>query len=164
MISLNLNGMFNFPVCYHPTTVLSVDDDPAFLEILSAQLADKIPLLCFDDPKTALDYTKNHHSYVPFKERCFKKNSEEQERFDLKAIRNEIYNKDRFKEIYINVTDYDMPHINGIELTKTMEFKSEVPRYSHIFLTGKISEDFKNKINNTDYIAKDDPDFINKLI
>lgn len=164
MISPKLDAMFNFPVCFHPTTILSVDDDVAFLEILSAQLSDTLALLCFNEPQKAIDHTKNHHNYLPFRERCFKEGTTEQEQIDLKAIREEIYNKNRFNEVYINVTDYDMPHINGIDLTKTMEFKPEIPRYSHIFLTGKISDDFKRKIHNEDYIGKDDPNYIEHLL
>ena len=57
-----------------------------------------------------------------------------------------------------------MPHINGIELTKTMEFKPDIPRYSHIFLTGKISDDFMKKVKDKDYIGKDDPNVINTLL
>ena len=163
MLTPKLNAMFNFPVCYHPTTILSVDDEPEFLEILSAQVADALVLLCFNNPEEAMTYTKNHHHYLPFRERCFSSDAIEKNKIDIQTIRNEVYNNDRFKEIYINVTDYDMPHIDGVELTKTMEFKAEIPRYSHIFLSGKISEDFKKKIKNTDYIGKDDPDFIEKL-
>ena len=164
MIKPKLDSLFNFPVCYHPTTILSVDDDEAFLNILSSRLADEIPVLCFSEPKDALEYTKNHHAHSPFRERCLKDSSSEQDKLDLDAIRNEIYNRDRFKEIYINVTDYDMPHINGIELTKTMEFKPDIPRYSHIFLTGKISDDFMKKVKDKDYIGKDDPNVINTLL
>ena len=75
---------------------------------------------------------------------------------------------DRFKEISINVTDYDMPHTTGIELIKTMEFQPEIAQYSHIILTGKISDEFKEKIallgSNGEYIGKDDPNYINKLL
>ncbi len=164
MIKPENNPLFNFPVCYHPTTVISIDDDPAFLDMLSDQLADKIALLCFNEPQKALDYTKKKHNYLPFKERCFKNGSGSTDEFDFNAIRNEIYNNDRFKEIFINVTDYDMPLINGIEVTKTMEFREDIPRYSHIFLTGKVSNDFKELAKNKDYIGKDDPDFLNNLL
>ncbi|OGV28204.1 MAG: hypothetical protein A3F18_01635 [Legionellales bacterium RIFCSPHIGHO2_12_FULL_37_14] len=84
------------------------------------------------------------------------------------AIRNEIYNPNRFKEIVITVTDYDMPHISGIELMKTMEFQPEISRYSQIILTGKISSEFKEKLSNlhkeVEYIGKDDPQYIDKLL
>lgn len=164
MIKPELNPLFNFPACFHPTTIISIDDDPAFLDTLSDQLADKLALLCFTEPQAALEYTKKKHNYLPFKERCFLNDTNGKLSFDFEAIRNEIYNKDRFKEILINVTDYDMPHISGIEVTKKMEFKDSMPRYAHIFLTGKVSNDFKKMVKNKDYIGKDDPNFLNHLL
>lgn len=75
-----------------------------------------------------------------------------------------MYNTKRFNEILINVTDYDMPEINGIEVTKTMEFNADTLRYAHIFLTGKASNDFKQMVKNKDYIGKDDAQFIDHLL
>lgn len=164
MIKPELNPLFNFPACYHPTTVISIDDDQAFLDTLSDQLVDRLALLCFNEPEKALDYTKKKHNYLPFKERCFSNDASGQLLFHFESIRNEIYNKDRFKEIFINVTDYDMPHINGIEVTNTMQFKENIPRYAHIFLTGKVSNDFKEMVRNKDYIGKDDPEFITNML
>ena len=163
----SLDGLFIMPVCYHPTTILSVDDDKDFLESLATQISDKICLLCFDNPQKAGELTKNIHRYLPFTERCMSKESDSV-KFNFMAIRNEIYNADRFKEIAINVTDYDMPHINGIDLIRTMEFQPEIFQYSHIILTGKISKEFKEKLSalglNQEYIGKDDPDYIDKLL
>jgi CheY-like chemotaxis protein len=161
------DSLFVMPVCYHPTTVLSVDDDEAFLNILSLQLSNKLSLLCFSNPNAALEYSKNSHHYFPFTSRCLT-DENDSVKFNFMSIRNEIYNHDRFKEIAINVTDYDMPHTSGIELIKTMEFQPEVPNYSHIILTGKISDEFKAKIASLglsgEYIGKDDPDYVNKLL
>lgn len=161
------DSMFILPVCYHPTTILSVDDDKAFLNVLSTELADKLSLCCFDNPLQSLEYTKNTHSYNPFTDRCLKVENHTTT-FKFSAIRNEIYNEDRFKEIFISVTDYDMPHTDGIELIRTMEFQPEVFQYSHIILTGKISNEFKEKLVGLglsgEYIRKDDPYYITKLL
>lgn len=155
--------MFVMPVCYHPTTVLSVDDDVDFSKILQLSIDDSFPLLAFNNPEEVREYTKNKHHYYPFISRCINDNQ-----FDLSAMRNELYNKDRFKEIFINVTDYDMPHVSGIELIKSMEFSKEISQYGHIILTGKISDEFKNQIEKIHladgYIGKDDPDYVSKLI
>lgn len=70
MIKPELNPLFNFPVCFHPTTVIFIDDEPAFLEILSAQLADRLAVQCFNEPSVALDYTRTKHHFSPFRERC----------------------------------------------------------------------------------------------
>ena len=161
------DSLFVLPVCYHPTTVISIDDDIDFLKNLSLRVSDKLILLSFDSPKKALDYTKNQHHHLPFTIRCLiEKNGAIT--FDLFSVRNEIYNINRFDEIIVNVTDYDMPYKDGIELVKSMEFPGEVSQYSHIFLTGKFSADFKDKLAkiglDTEYIGKEDPDFVNKLL
>lgn len=159
-------SLFILPVCYHPVTVISVDDDKGFLKLLTAEVSDKLSLMCFDNPEEALEYTKNKHHYLPFTARCL---IEEQDgvKLNFLAIRNEIYNPNRFKEISIVITDYDMPHITGIDLVKTMEFQPEIAQYTHILLTGKISDEFKAKIAklgiNGEYLGKDDPEYINKL-
>ncbi len=162
----SLDGsMFVFPVCYHPTTLLSIDDDVGMLKLLALNLENEISLLCFNTPETALDYTKHKHLYLPFTTRCMNKSEES---ICLMKIRQEIFNIDRLKEIVVFVTDYDMPKISGLELMKTMEFPPEISQYSNIILTGKASTDFKEKLTKmgktVGFIQKNDPDYINKLI
>ena len=60
-----MDGLFIMPVCYHPTTILSVDDDLAFLKNLSLEVSDKIAILYFDDPRKAIEYTKKKSSLFP---------------------------------------------------------------------------------------------------
>jgi CheY-like chemotaxis protein len=155
--------MFVRPVCYHPTTVLSVDDDAAFSNILQLSVDDAFPLLCFNDPEKAKNFIKKEQLYYPFLSRCMKDNQ-----FNILAMRRELYNKDRFKEIIISVTDYDMPHISGIELIKSMEFPVEISQHGHIILTGKASDEFKEQLKAIDssrsYIGKNDSDYVSKLI
>lgn len=161
------DSLFIMPVCYHPAIVLSVDDDKGFLKLLTAEVSDKLALLCFERPEEALEYTKNKHHYLPFTSRCLIEKPDSVQ-FDLMSIRNEIYNPNRFKEISIVITDYDMPHITGIDLIRNMEFPAEIAQYAHILLTGKISDEFKAKIAklgiNGVYIGKDDPYYIDKLL
>jgi len=167
MFSAIDDSLFVMPICYHPTTVLSVDDDIDFLKNLSLRVSDKLVFLSFDNPTKALEYTKNQLDHLPFTSRCLIEINGETT-FDLFSVRNEIYNKSRFDEIIINVTDYDMPYKDGVSLVKSMEFPEEISQYSHIFLTGKFSDDFKDKLAkiglSTEYIGKEDPDFVNKLI
>lgn len=55
------------PICYHPTTVLVVDDERDFLETLETNVSGHIPLLCFDSPDAAIEYVKNSRELkVPF--------------------------------------------------------------------------------------------------
>lgn len=159
--------MFIMPVCFHPTTILHVDDDAEFLKVLSLGLEEKLPIVGFSNPDEALEYAKNKHNYLPFTDRCLEETSNGVQ-LKFEAIRNEIYNPSRFKEIIIIVTDYDMPHTSGIELVKTMTFQPEISRYSHIILTGKISSEFQEKLKSVgtqiEYINKDDPRYLDKLL
>lgn len=164
----SLDGpMFILPVCYHPATVLSIDDDKDFLDFLSLKVEKKIPILCFSSPEEAIKYARTKHNYLPFTSRCLLE-EDEAIKFNLMSIRNEMFNPNRFKEIYIVITDYDMPKISGIEFIKTIEFHPEISQYSHIILTGKVSDEFKNQVSemkmDENYIRKDDPNYINKLI
>ena len=128
----SLDGsMFIFPVCYHPTTLLFVDDDKSFSDMLRIELSDKIAILCFDTPHKAMEYIKNKHPYFPFTERCLIQKSDQTE-LKFVAIRNEPYNSARFATILISMTDYDMPGMDGIELIHSMEFPKEVSQYNHI--------------------------------
>lgn len=159
--------MFIMPICYHPTTLLSVDDDKGFLEFLSMKFEDKLPVLCFNSPEKAIEYIKNKHHFLPFTTRCMNE-LQETVKFDLMSLRQEFMNRDRFKAIFTVGTDYDMPGISGLELIKTMEFPPEVSQHSQIIITGKVSDDFKNKVGKMGlsqvYIRKDDPDYLSKLL
>lgn len=164
----SLDGsMFILPLCYHPTTLLSVDDDVAFLKFLSLKFDNKLPILCFSTPQKALEYIKEEHKLLPFSERCII-NENNEPRVNIMVIRQEPYNPLRFKEIYVFSTDYDMPGISGLELIKEMAFTNEISQNSHIIVTGKDSVEFKDKLSKMgkkeDYIRKDDPDYLNKLI
>lgn len=166
LLSLDKSA-FTMPVCYHPTTVLEIDDDVNFLDTLSFAISKKIALLCFDKPEKALAYAKSRQPYLPFTARCLI-DVDGSVRLDIQAIRNEIYNNNRFKEIFISVTDYDMPHISGLDLVKTLEFPRETTQYANIFLTGKSSPEFKDNLKKLGLyescVEKGYIDYISKLL
>lgn len=275
------------PVCYHPTTVLAVDDERKFLESLKTSLSEKLALLCFDDPEKAIEYVKNSRELkVPFAARLhftgkddtkecglskmlettvqdfihpfsqdidmsFAKPKEESannkapedtpkmhqtfeefkhsqyvltetslyyynklsnecdwvssdstmikqlnrlflneievltseelskitsithhERpaklsFSIREVRNEPYNRHRIAEIILVSTDYDMPGKNGIEFIKTVAFPGVTLEHVLIILTGKNSDEFKQRLATlslpTEYIDKNDMEYFNKL-
>jgi CheY-like chemotaxis protein len=270
------------PVCYHPTTVLAVDDEKQFLDALKFEVSDHLSLKCFDTPEAALEYIKNSRELqVPFAARLhFSGKNDSQEcgfarmresaiqdiihpspkglgkskeqpvnvasknsvqihktigdfnhsyyilteaglyyynhfnefewitsdeeklqqlglafpqeidnlsheqlhkitdithhhrpdklGFSFREVRNEVYNKNRFKEIILVSTDYDMPGKNGIEFIKAVAFPGVTLEHIIIILTGKISDEFKQKLNTlplpTEYIGKSDSDRIKKLL
>lgn len=275
------------PVCYHPTTVLVVDDERNFLESLKANLSDKLAVLCFDNPEKAIEYVKSSRELrIPFVARLhltgkddtkacgfskmletnvqdfihpfpkdidlsFVKPKEEvlentatdtpkmyqsfeefahsqyiftetslyyynklsnecdwissdnvmirrlnqafpadieyltneelkkitsitshhrpdKLNFSITHVRNEPYNRHRIEEIILVSTDYDMPGKNGIEFIKTVAFPGITLEHVLIILTGKNSEEFKQRLNElslpTEYIVKQEQDWVNKLL
>ncbi|MEI6095466.1 MAG: hypothetical protein WCR08_08425 [Gammaproteobacteria bacterium] len=275
-------SFFVMPVCYHPTTVLAVDDERQFLDALKLKVSDHLSLMCFDNPEEALEYIKSSRELqVPFAARLhysgkhdtkecgfarmldsavqdiihpypkglsqpkeqsayylsenspeirdtvrdFKhsqyiltevsfyyynhsnelewvtsdpvmlkqlNNAFQQEidnlssvqlaniiditnhrrpeklGFSFRGIRQEPYNRNRFGEIILVSTDYDMPGKNGIEFIKAATFSGITLEHITIILTGKISDEFKQKLNTlslpTEYIGKNDPERIQKLL
>ena len=276
------------PVCYHPTTVLAVDDERDFLETLETHVSGHIPLLCFDSPDAAIEYVKNSRELkVPFAARLhftgkddtkacgfskmletavqdfihpfsqdidmsFAKPKEESANnrapedvptmhqtfeefkhsqyiltetslyyynklsnecdwvssdrtmikqlnrvflneieiltneelskitsithhlrpaklsFLITDVRNEPYNRYRIAEIILVSTDYDMPGKNGIEFIKTVAFPGVTLEHVLIILTGKSTDEFKQRLNElsltTEYIVKHEQDWVDKLL
>lgn len=277
---------FLVPMCYHPTTVLVVDDEVQFLKALRSSLSKNVPLKTFDKPEDALNFVNNSREIqLPFAARIhfsgkndteicgFAKMSEtslqdiihpfpkdidmsfvkpkdesnlspesaqkphetltefsssqyilteksfyyynkisgdcewitsdahmlkalnnqfQQEvtellrehldriinitghhrpnklGFSINEIRNEPYNRNRFKEIILVITDFDMPGKNGMEFIEAVSFPGITLDHVVIILTGKISDEFKEKIKTlplpTEYLGKSDPDCTHKLL
>ena len=274
------------PICYHPTTVLAVDDEIKFLESLKTSLSERLALLCFDNPEKAIEYVKiSRELKIPFAARLhftgkddakvcgfskmletvvqdfihpfpkdidmsFAKPKEElinsttadvpkmhqsfeefkhsqyiltevslyyynklsnecdwissdntminrlsqtflteieeltsedlrkitnithhqrpaKRSFSITDVRNEPYNRHRIEEIILVSTDYDMPGKNGIEFIKTVVFPGVTLEHVLIILTGKNSNEFKQRLATlslpTEYIEKDDMAYFNKL-
>lgn len=271
------------PVCYHPTTVLVVDDERQFLNTLKTGVSDHLSLLCFDNPDDALKYIKGSRNLqIPFAARlhfsgkndtqncgfarmldsavqdiihpCPKgiyiassktkgqsikdnslkihqtardfrhsqyiltevsfyyynhsnefewitsdpamlkqlNNTFQQEieslsspqlakitdithhrrpdrlSFSFRETRNEPCNRNRFGEIILVSTDYDMPRKDGIEFIKAAVFPGITLEHITIIFTGKISDEFKQKLNTlslpTEYIGKKDPERFKKFL
>lgn len=163
--SFGLSGtFFVMPVCYHPTTVMMVDDDPTFLKYAALQLKDKCAILPFNSVDEAIQFIQQDYHHRPFTTRCIESN-----RLNVLAIRNEVYNPDRFKEIVTTVVDYDMPNKNGIELINTMALPPDVLFNAFIMLTGSISSPNDPRIagqgiRDHQLFKKDDPECLNKLL
>ena len=58
---------FLAPMCYHPTTVLAVDDEVQFLKALRSSLSKSVPLKTFDKPEDALNFVNSSREIqLPF--------------------------------------------------------------------------------------------------
>lgn len=157
---------FVMPICYHPTTILLVDDDEHFTKLLSYSLADNAPIKTFNHPEDAVDFIKKEQTHTIFTERCLHETGRLLS-ININALRNEIYNQNRFSEIILTITDYDMPSMNGFDLISQMSFPPEIQFYSYILLTGKAIHDLEKRLNEfslkDSYIIKSDPNCVVQL-
>lgn len=160
-------SFFVMPVCYHPTTVMMVDDDAEFSKTLALYMTDRLSFVSFSSTDSAIDYVKNTFHHSMFTNRCLSHTAQKHQ-LDFLAIRNEVYNVNRFKEILISIVDYDMPNKNGLELINTMEFPPEVLFNAYIMLSGSITSALDPRIAGQNiansFISKASPDFADKLM
>lgn len=128
--------------CYHPTTVVFIDDNRKYLTSLSFELdeAKFCPKLYYN-PMDALQFLQNEYQVSPFTTKCLTR--PEESRFDhrnieidISAIRREMYNPKRFDEISVIVVDYAMPTLNGLDLCLQLKHAP----YKKLMLTGEAEE------------------------
>lgn len=131
-------------LCYHPTTVVFVDDNNDYLEQLKARFNELLPLQAFDDPALALQFLNETYQEESFIRRCTITPDPDKVEFDhlvsdvnIKLIQNEILRPERFKEIAVVVVDYSMPGMNGIEFCKQIKNLNILV----ILLTGEADHD-----------------------
>jgi CheY-like chemotaxis protein len=156
------------PCCFHPTTVLVIDDQSEFLEGLNLVLSqDQAIYKFFTNPKKALDVLKSHIPN-PFPSRYIQNVDEEQwehRRLDVNIfdIYKEIYRPQRFEEISTIVVDYSMPEMTGLELCKKI---AHLP-LQKILLTGEADEQIAIQAFNEGliqhYIRKHDRNMADQL-
>lgn len=151
------------PCCYHPTTVMLVDDDYKYLHSLYLRLKNTVATYkLLNNPVKALHFLNEEYQSNPFINRYLQEDILHDHRIldvNVRAIHHEIYNPKRFAEVGGVVVDYVMPGMDGLTLCHKIADKS----FRRILLTGEDQE--KNAIqgfNNGDihqYIRKDDINF-----
>lgn len=111
-------------LCYFPTTVALVDDEPAFVDSLVMALGTQFPVKTFTKATKALDYFNNQYSRKSFSKELLLPEEEEGDliklNFDLRAVDQLIYNDNRFSEITVLVVDQAMPDMTGLELCRQL--------------------------------------------
>lgn len=154
--------------CYHPTTILSVDDDPQFLNNISVQLANEVAFRFETNPIKALQYINEEYNLGTFLRRCVLQPDEfalEHRIIDinLRNIHQEVFDANRFQQIGVVVVDYTMPGMNGIEFCRNIKD----PTTKRIMLTGEaeysIALDAFNEGVITKFILKNTPNLISHL-
>jgi CheY-like chemotaxis protein len=138
---------------FSPTEVIMIDDDVMLLNLIKGNLsATYCSVKDFDHPKKALEYLKQSFQ-----------DSDNLSPLKLENLHHQIYSLDRFKEISTIIVDYDMPHMNGLEVCR----KITSPHIQKIMLTGAATTDIAVEAFNEgiihQFIQKDDPDVFTKL-
>lgn len=162
---------FKISACFYPTTVLFVDDNPNFLDMIKLHLDRRFIIPRFyHDPLEALQFFEEDYDPSPFIERCVLHPEEEQFDhrlidIDINNIRNEAFNSLRFNEISVVVIDHTMPTLNGLDLCLLIREKD--PRLPILMLTGEADQNVAVQAFNEGsidrFIRKDTPEFTTQL-
>ncbi|MCC2647097.1 MAG: response regulator [Rickettsiaceae bacterium] len=164
--------MMNLPLCYHPSTLILLDDDLDYLENLAFRF-NKTPYIInkFTSPHDVLNYINNEyephywpHKFVKKENNLHHEYQELAINLNLYKLPLEIYNNNRFNQISCIVVDYSMPGMNGLEVLRRIKD----PYIKKILLTGNADEslaiDAFNKGEIDQFVRKSDENmFLNLL-
>lgn len=155
------------PCVFFPLSIVCVDDDENFLNKTAYLLGKKYFSHLYNDPQQALHFLQDYRA-DSFLNRCVIEPEDQASdkrslEIDIRPIRNEINNPNRFEEMGVVILDYAMPKLNGGELAKQLKGTP----YKIILLTGEADTEIAVKLFNQgvihSYIRKDNPDFKNML-
>jgi CheY-like chemotaxis protein len=133
--------MLNLSPYFHPTTIVLVDDNEAFLRSLTLELPATMACHGFTSPEAALDFLNEPIDLAPLVDRCFtlERNRADHQaliRLDLGLIEQEINYLQRFRRVSAILVDYAMPAVNGLQFCERI-----TDRYARrALLTGVADE------------------------
>lgn len=144
--------------CFFPTTVVLVDDDPAFLKFLRLSLAEcSFICRCFSDPFKALDFVNgasqenNKLGYLNLIKDSEKTGSKwDSISLGANQLCSEIYSPARFSRISVVVSDYKMPNMNGVEFCSKIADKN----IQKVLLTGLVEDKIAIDAFNAGHISQ----------
>ena len=136
-------SVLNAPACFHhPVKVIFLDDNQAFLDMLSLEFGHHRNMLMLTDPDDALHLINQNNSF--FSESQILKNNLQNNLLDI------IYNKSRYNNVAVLVIDYEMPTINGIDFCEKLTDKT----IFKILLTAEADKDIAIRAFNNGTIDK----------
>ncbi|MFU8817412.1 MAG: hypothetical protein ACNA7W_18855 [Pseudomonadales bacterium] len=125
---------------FHPTTIVLVDDNEAFLRSLTLEMPASIACHGFTSPEAALAFLDQPIDLAPLVDRCFSlrrsRSDEALIRLDLGLIEQEINYLQRFRRVSVVLVDYAMPAIDGLQFCQSMRD----PYARRALLTGVADE------------------------
>ena len=109
---------------FHPTTVVLVDDNEAFLHSLTLEMPASMAFHGFTSPEAALDFLNEPNELPPLVDRCFtlERSHDTQAviHLDLGLIEQEINHLQRFRRVSVVLVDYAMPSVDGLEFCERL--------------------------------------------
>ena len=129
---------------YHPTRVVFVDDDRAFLNILPLRLGGGVPFLRYDSPCELLRELESGQLqgildldwWDIYPAEGGAQGLEQVVAFDTSMIFLRVFNRARFGLVSVVVIDYQMPEMSGLDLCRKL---AHLPA-KRILLTGRSDE------------------------
>jgi CheY-like chemotaxis protein len=124
----------------HPTTIVLIDDNEAFLRSLTLEMPATMACHGFTSPEAALEFLNAPIDLAPLVDRCFTLDRSRAGRalinLDLGVIEQEINYLQRFRRVSVVLVDYAMPAVNGLQFCERMH-----DRYARrALLTGVADE------------------------
>jgi CheY-like chemotaxis protein len=143
-------------LCYHPTTVVFVDDNKHFLQAFQFEFKDKLIGKFYYEPLKALQFLVHEYQANLFTQRCSVLSEEAADQLfsqvDLRLIHKQCEVKSRFEEIAVCVIDFMMPSMNGLELSR--KIKAIHPSIRILLLTGEADNELAVEAFNEGIIDK----------
>ena len=151
--------MIDFPPCFHPTTVVLVDDNVRFMESLSFGLHSlDVNFKLFGSAKEALEWMNASRSSAEVS------TGVDTDEGALPSFKQHMFDATRFDEVTIVVVDYDMPEMSGLDFCKGIQN----PQVKKIMLTGVAGENIAIQAFNDDaidrFIVKQDAQALEKVM
>lgn len=163
-----------FPLIYHPTNVLFLDDEKIYLDRITQSLDDRIAYIKMTDPNAAFDYLKKR-CYQPdeFSAMMTDPNveqysgSESTKTFDVDFSKwlSQLDSADRFQKVTVMFVDQVMAKMQGLKFCEKVR-DANLP-VKLILLTGNTEEDAVIRAFNDGlidyYLPKNDPNLSKKI-
>jgi len=155
------------PLCFYPTQIVFVDDNPDFLDALSMAFSKQFNVQVFTDTDSALSYINEYQREADLIANDEKPKPQGDSDAWVKRVLThqniKRFDAQRAKEVSVLVVDYSMPSMNGIEFCEKIKNLS----IKKILLTGyatpadAISAFNKNTIHY--YLKKNDGNMLQDL-
>lgn len=145
------------PTCfYHPTKVIFLYDNHAFLEAMDLKFGNQITMLTVPNPARTLQEIEacgrdiNQSIFKVMHDVNGDTSNNCVLHFDVSKLLNLVYDKTRFDNIAVLVVDYEMPDMSGIELCQKLEQR----KVFKIMLSAEVDGDMAIRAFNNSLIDK----------